>query len=210
MKLAMVGCVALVMILLPSFDQETIVWIVPAAIVSIGYTIPVLPSKTGWVRFRDLPLTKPIIIALVVSYLTLAFPTIHQIGIEGILDAGFFFLFSERMLFLLAMTIPFDMRDMVSDKGVGLETLATQYGLSMSKKLSAVCLILWFITTVFLQYQSGWVVLLLITAQFAVGFLSIWSIQNNWKELKYTLVFEGQLIGYALVVILSDLLQRMA
>ena len=99
------------LLILPNFDADAIVWVIPAAIISAGYTIPLLPTAHGWQRFRDIPLAKPLIISIVASYLTFGFPVFEQWGMQALFTKSMFPLFAERMLFLLAVTIPFDLRD---------------------------------------------------------------------------------------------------
>jgi len=212
MKIAMSFAVFLLLLLLPFYEADTIVWLVPAGIVSVGYTIPILPTKQGWSRFRDIPLTKPLIISIVVTYLTFFFPVFEQTNWNELFTGPVFSAWSERLLFLLAVTIPFDLRDVVNDKDAGIETLATQFGFVRSRQLATVALFAWLtligIRTVRfdLLWWSGLPFLLVgIYAGYA-----FFRLDAQWSDVKYTLVFEGAIVAYSAAVLASSLIHSVA
>ena len=211
LKYAMSLAVFIQLLILPNFHADAIVWIIPAGIISAGYTIPLLPTATGWQRFRDIPFAKPIIISLVASYLTFGFPIFEQMGMEDLFSREIFPLFIERVLFLLAVTIPFDLRDISNDQRAGLSTIATQFGFQKGRQVGLLAAVLWFI-------QTGYVSLRANSIEFAVIYLGIFSLiiigyilmKQPWEELKYTLVFEGLILTYALAFILLSRFHSMA
>ncbi len=204
LKYAMSIAVFLQLLILPNFDADAIVWVIPAAIISAGYTIPLLPTSFGWQRFRDIPLAKPLIISLVASYLTFGFPVFEQLGMSALFSASFFPLFVERFLFLLAVTIPFDLRDFSNDRHAGLNTLATQFGFQRGRQIAVMISVLWFAQSCYLSIQTEvwWQACAVYGLIFTIVLLAFALLKESWAELRYTLVFEGLILLYALVVFL--------
>lgn len=119
--------------------------LLPAAFIALGYALPVVPSMQGWKRLRDLPLLKIVLIAAVVTVVTLWLPLSTQpwFGIDAYVGAPYWAAYTlQRMLFLLAITIPFDVRDAAADARVGLATVPTVFGVPRALKLAAVLALL--------------------------------------------------------------------
>ncbi len=200
-RYAMVFSMFFGMLLLPNFQADAIIWLIPAGLVSVGYTIPILPSEDGWRRFRDIPYTKPLIISFVVSYFTLAFPVFEQQGIEAIFEGGFLRAFSERFLFLLAVTIPFDMRDMRNDHEAGLETLATEYGFKAAKRTGYIVITAWLVLVFWRLHESdyAWPFIVVPLALLAGLLLAYFVVSEKHSDLFYVYVFEGLILCYAIL-----------
>lgn len=193
----------ILMLILPSFDTDDIVWLVPAGIVSIGYTVPFIPVKNSWWRFRDIPIMKPMIIASVVTYLTLAFPVFEELGINSVGSRGVMLIMAERFTFILAVTLPFEIRDIKGDEAAGLVTLASKYGTSIVIRLSMILLVVWISLMIWRAFSFGLTidhVFLPFLALFAPA-AGLRLIQKPRNEITYALLFEGALIVYAFVMI---------
>lgn len=102
-------------------------------LVALLYAIPVF----GFKRLRDIPYIKIFLIAGVWAYLTLAWPLMAE-GVEWRL---WIFPFVERFLFILAITIPFDVRDSEMDQAYGLKTLASLFGSVRALRVAGIILI---------------------------------------------------------------------
>jgi len=209
MKVAMSVAVFLLMIILPNFQADTVVWLVPAGIVSVGYTIPILPTQHGWQRFRDIPLTKPLIISLVVTYLTLAYPLFEQFGIRAVADPIYFQLFVERFLFLMVVTIPFDMRDIVNDQDAGIQTLGTRFGFDRAKGIGVIVGVAWFASVAMQLLVLEWSLEKIISAAIILGFVALGysTMKESWKDLQYIFVFEGLILVHSGVHTLASMIQ---
>ncbi len=205
MKYAMSFAVFGLMLLLPNFNADTVVWLVPAGLISVGYTIPILPSQNGWRRFRDIPLTKPLIIALVVSYITLAFPVFEQMGMQALFEPSFIQRFTERFLFLVAVTIPFDMRDILNDKDAGIQTLGTEFGFSRARLVGYIIIAAWSVSMLMLYFFTGSGLGSLIAFGLALGCVTIAyaSMKPVWDEIQFILVFEGCIFLYSVLYALG-------
>ena len=212
LKYAMSFAVFIQLLILPSFDADAIVWVIPAAIISAGYTIPLLPTSNGWQRFRDIPLAKPLIISIVASYLTFGFPVFEQWGMNALFTKSLFPLFTERMLFLLAVTIPFDLRDISNDKHAGLNTLATEFGFKRGRQIGLVVVVVWFAQACYLslQMENNLQMLLTYGVVFALVLFAYAKMKEAWAELRYSLVFEGLIVIYSVALILFSRFHSMA
>lgn len=206
-KIAMSIAVFFGMTILPFFDSVDVVWLIPAAILSIGYTIPLIPTEKKWWRLRDIPLAKPVIIAFCVTYLTLAFPIFDELGINEIFELYSQQIFLERFLFLLAVTIPFEMRDMETDALAHLDTLATKFGFKTSKKIALAAAITWFVILVCrFAFLGQWVKLWPFCLVLILLLLAIQNLHNKRSEFYYVLCFEGMILLYSSSYILLQIL----
>jgi 4-hydroxybenzoate polyprenyltransferase len=94
--------------------------ILPFGLISLTYSIPLIPTLNGWKRLRDIPGLKIYVISFVVTITTSTIPLIlmNQINSNDIWLFGF-----QRFFFILAITIPFDIRDFHLDKKWNLKTI---------------------------------------------------------------------------------------
>ncbi len=127
------------------FFSELIYLIGIPALISLAYALPFIPFKKRWLRLRDLPFIKIFLIAFVWAWVTVTIPerlalkTI-QIAIPEVLFSEHTSWFWASFSFLLALTIPFDIRDIRID-GADLKVLPVLLGVRGAKWLSA-CLLL--------------------------------------------------------------------
>ena len=99
-----------------------LVYLIPGGIVAAGYVLPVLP---GGKRLRDLGWGKIVMIGWSWGWLTAFVPMIYfaesswaMAVIHGL----------ERMLFIILLTLPFEIRDISIDRQVGLINIASRFG----------------------------------------------------------------------------------
>jgi len=212
MKMAMGFALFGLMILLPNYDADTIVCLIPAGMISVGYTIPIIPSENGWTRLRDIPFTKPLIISLVVSYLTMAFPLFDQLGFAALSEPQLVQLLAERMLFLLAVTIPFELRDLHNDKNSGLKTLATKLGFDQAKMVGVISLGAWVFMLSWRFWSFGFSIFdILVGIVLLVWLAACYAlITIRRTDLYYILAFEGSIMLYSLGWVLSSIFQTTA
>lgn len=106
-------------------------------LISLGYVIPILRGKK---RLRDLNQLKIYLIAVVWAWITVILPILDA-GKLGIDNWTTLLLFLERMLFVFAITLPFDIRDLKVDGHTGVETIPSQLGIRKTKKLASIVLL---------------------------------------------------------------------
>ncbi len=106
---------------------NTILLLLPAGICSLLYVLPILSHKR---RLRDINYIKIFLIAFTWSYIAI-------IPILEDAEASYTWIsFIEKFFFMLAITLPFDIRDSRIDKLTSLKTLPSQLGNSSTYKLA--------------------------------------------------------------------------
>jgi len=103
---------------------------------SLAYVFPML---RGGRRVRDIHFVKIFMIALVWTWLTVLIPAI---------DLGQFHAWSvggmsiERLCFIFAITLPFDIRDLLMDSQQEVKTLPALLGIAATRRLATMVLVL--------------------------------------------------------------------
>ena len=105
-----------------------------AAILSLAYVIPLFRKR----RLRDLPFIKVFVVALIWSLVTTVIPAIQN----PISNASLIWLALEKSLFILALILPFDVRDLDVDANHRVDTFATKYGVSRALRGANLCVLL--------------------------------------------------------------------
>ncbi len=107
-------------------DKKVIITLAPIALLTVFYSIPIFKTNKGIFRLREIPFVKIFLISFVWSATTVLLPLI-QSGInydkENIMA-----ILVERFLFVFAITIPFDIRDMEVDAKENLKTIPVIMG----------------------------------------------------------------------------------
>ena len=98
-------------------------------IVSLAYEIPVRGK-----RLREIGLLKLFLIAFVWGAVTVLMPAVHA-GWHW-QSANVWLLLAERSLFILAITLPFDLRDVLIDRLLQVETVPSRIGPKATIRLS--------------------------------------------------------------------------
>lgn len=144
------------------------------AVLALGYNIPFLTLNHQKIGLRNIPGIKLFLIALVWSVSCVLLPVVelehnYQINISS---AETLLLVAKRFLFIAAITIPFDIRDLFQDKLYALKTIPVMLG---EKKAYIFCQFL----------LAGCAILLLLFSQ---------TINADTIALILTLVLTGWLI----------------
>lgn len=167
--------------------------LLPAGGLSLSYSLPVFPVKGRWLRLRDLPGAKVFIIAAVVAYVTVFIPLIGSGGhwVAIFQNMGPWWL--HRFLFILAITIPFDIRDYNLDLSAGLKTIPTSLGLTGAKVMASLALV-GFAVLSWGFYLDGelpaWPFLLSASVVFPLILLA----HPKRSEYYYSLLLEGSMV----------------
>lgn len=175
------------------------------AALALGYNIPFLTLNNQKIGLRNIPGIKLFLIALIWSVSCVLLPIIelehnYQINISS---AETLLLVAKRFLFIAAITIPFDIRDLFQDKLYALKTIPVILG---EKKAYLFCQFL----------LVGYLVLLLLFSQTINAdiialtltlFLTGWLIlKSNIKKNEYYYFFylDGtMLLQYLILVLVS-------
>jgi 4-hydroxybenzoate polyprenyltransferase len=124
-------------------------YFVPPAVVYISIPLGML-SLSYSIRLRKIPLLKIFLIAIVWGFTTVLIPALDS----GILIITWPVLLAllRRMLFVFAITIPFDIRDQAADAEDRLQTLPGRFGVLRSKGIAIGALFL-FTALLFLDFN---------------------------------------------------------
>ncbi|MEM1211939.1 MAG: hypothetical protein AAGI68_06520, partial [Planctomycetota bacterium] len=123
-----------------------VVWWVlgPAAVVCGAYCLPVLPGRwvgrQGGVRLAEVGGLRLPVVVLVWSGVTAGVPIVmvaagEMVQVGGV-PAWWWGVVLERVLFLVGITLPFEVRDLEVDRSAGLRTWAGRLGLAGSRWVS--------------------------------------------------------------------------
>ncbi len=106
------------------------------SILSLGYVIPFLKGKK---RLRDLNYVKIGLISVVWAWVTVVLPVFYY---HLDFTTPIIYMILAEALFIFAITLPFDIRDLDIDKSQNVATIPLTYGLEFTKKLGYISLIL--------------------------------------------------------------------
>lgn len=110
--------------------------LVTPSIISLAYVLPVLGQKR---RLRDFHLIKIFLIALTWAFIVVI---VQGMAIHFGSNIPLYFLFLEKALFIFAITLPFDIRDINIDQFNKVKTIPTLLGYQKTRYLAAGCIIL--------------------------------------------------------------------
>ncbi len=127
--------------------NQRLLWtLLPVAGLSLAYVLPIFPSGK---RGRDISFLKIFMIAIAWSWVTVLLPAIET---KMTWSIAFYLMFVERMFFIFAIAIPFDIRDMQLDQRSRVQTIPSRFGIKASKIMAAVVLVL-MLVMVYLNFR---------------------------------------------------------
>lgn len=128
------GGAALYLFFQTFFQIGAILLLAHLALLSLLYSVPVVPVQGTFWPLRHIPLLKIFLIAYVWSCVTVWLPLLAFT--LPLFTTAAWLLFVQRFLFLLAITIIFDIRDLERDKATGTITLPGSLGVPRAKFLA--------------------------------------------------------------------------
>lgn len=188
------------------FEQ---IWVFLSAIIAIGYSIPLWPTTVNGSKnryclpFRRIKTLKTHLVALIWTISTALLPALH-IG-EPAASLALWLIVVARYLFVFALTLPFDIRDMELDQRMGMQTLPLKIGVERTMNLAKVCLILdaFFITLhyLFLSYRPITWLMMLISFGACMYFSK--GVQRQKSLWYYTFALDGLFVWQAIGILLA-------
>lgn len=179
--------------------HEVLLALVPLGIVTVFYSVPVIGNKYSLFRLRQIPYLKIFLIAFVWSASTILIPVIHSE--ENIFKSPVYMLFAERFFFIFAISIPFDIRDLNTDRESGIKTIPMLVNKNKILILSflslAICL---FISFIHYQVQNNWFIIIalfisLITTSILLKSKFFRNLGRNYYHLlDGTMILQGMLV----------------
>ena len=183
--------------------QESLLLLVPFSVITFFYTIPLFKLGKNEFSFRNFPFIKIGSIAISWAGVSVFFPLVEA---EKIIDFNVFLEFFQRFLFVIALTIPFDIRDFNGDDE-NLKTIPIVFGIRKAKFIGLflllVCIVLEFLKSNFESIES----MIFILISVVLGFL-LWRTPVG-KSRYYTAFWvEAIPIVWLLLVVINKGLQN--
>lgn len=119
------------------FNPTSLLILFPFAFMTFFYAIPLFKIGKLEVSFRNFPMVKIFSIVMAWAGISVFFP-LYEANYQ--FTSAVYLEFFQRILFLLAITIPFDIRDVAIDSK-SLKTLPQSLGITNSKVLGTLLLI---------------------------------------------------------------------
>ena len=174
------------------------------ALVSFGYGLPLFSLGEQKFGLRNIPGLKPFLITLVWTMSTVLLPVLESqdLHLANISMHDTTILIAKRFLFVGALTIPFDIRDLFEDRSLNLKTIPVMLG-EKGAYLFCQVMLIGYIILLFLFRNNGFN-----HDFFALAFTTIltgWLIfKSNWEKNEYYYFFymDGVLILQYVVLML--------
>lgn len=177
---------------------DLILGLMVGVVVGALYAVPVFGGR----RLRDMPYIKIFLIAFTWTYLTVLLP----LEWEGVSRIFMLALILERFFFFLAITLPFDIRDMEIDANQNVGTIPLLIGKNRSILLAILFLILGLIAQ-YIAFFYGYVNTTVLTAwgiTYIISALLIVKFSRKADDFYFTGYLDGtMLLPYLFYVFLS-------
>jgi 4-hydroxybenzoate polyprenyltransferase len=169
---------------------------IPAALLALGYTFPIIPTRKRWKRLRDINWLKTLWIAFAFSWLTTFLPVFMNESISYSFQPGELFIFARAFLFIFAICLPFDIRDINFDKQKGVHTLPVSLGIKISIYISLILLLsfLALVTIQFFFFGLGWKPASALTISAILTLLLIPLAKTRRPALLFPLLYDGAML----------------
>ncbi len=156
---------------------KTLIYLAVFAVITFLYAIPFLPKKLyldHQQNLRNVSGLKVYVIALVWAGVTVFIPLINN---NSLLDSTVILIFAKRFLFVLAMMLPFEIRDMQFDS-IKLATIPQKIGIKNTKIMGVILAVLFFSLAFFMSEKS----LNILVIQLGITMLLILSVLFSGKN----------------------------
>lgn len=165
------------------------------AVVAGLYSVPVLPEREGYIPLRDVPLLKVFLIAYVWSAVTVQLPQMEA-G-KDLFAPDSLVLFIRRVLFIFALTLVFDIRDVEKDKITGTLTFPGKWGVLPTKRVATGALLLF---ALLLPSHIGWGARIGLGLSGVGAALVVWNAHENRSPYYFLILADGMMLVQALLV----------
>ena len=169
-----------------SFSIEVLLMLVPVAIVSFMYPVGSIKVESSTIAIREVPYVRIFLIGISWGVVTVLLPIVNY---GYVIDFPVITEFLVRSMFVIAITIPFDIRDKEVDSP-SMKTIPQSFGVDRSKMLSYVLLLInlaYFIYVLDASIAMGLSVFisLLITA------MLVWKSNSKRPQSYFAILMEG-------------------
>jgi len=168
------------------------------ALISVGYTVPLLYRPNRVKPLRSVPLLKVFLIAFVWSAVTVLFPLMHA-GVEA-LEASVLLLWLRRLLFILALALLFDIRDYTYDRNTRTLTFPGLIGEHNTRLLSLGLLLCYLLLVLYTEQDR---ILISLVGGAVVAGLIVWNASEEKPRIYYALLADGAMLVHFAFVYLA-------
>ena len=147
------GCLAIIFTFF--LQTKTIIVLIFVGAISVLYPIPFLKPLGITTRLRDVPFIKIFLIAFVWSATSVILPALEaNINLHQRIDV--WLLFIAQFIFILFITLPFDINDISSDKLSNVKTIPTFFGIKTAKIICLLLGVIYSFAILFLFMLENW------------------------------------------------------
>lgn len=189
-------------------DIKVLVTLAPIAMITFFYSVPVYKSSKSIFRLREIPCLKIFLISFVWSATTILLPVMRVAGLYS--KEHVLWMVAERFLFVFAITIPFDIRDMKADAKQGLITIPLLLGKTTALIIANAVLFLFLVISVehYKNTATAWLIYpLALSAATTFIFLNNKKLQS--KFLYHYCILDGTLLLQGILVLALFYLRSM-
>ena len=176
-------------------------WLLIPMVISLLYVLPIFP---GYRRLRDFPYIKIFLIAIVWVWLTVIIPMLES----GLMEHRLWIFIFVKFFFLIAITIPFDIRDIHVDTSTGVPTLVSFMGIVRAKSFAVILMILYAIGIILLVQWVDLHGIFLITefTVIVITIVLIWKSRPSHPDYYYSFFLDGTMgLFWLLFIMLTQL-----
>ncbi len=176
--------------------------LIPMGIISIFYVVPLIPFYSKSPALRELPYLKILLIALVWSLIIIWLPHLTSPFSSTTISGSLELPQLQVFLFVIAITLPFDIRDIEFDKTNQLKTIPQFLGIKKTILLSEILLLGAITLSFFLNLKTHHFYALIIG--YLITMIMIAFTNKKRKELFFAGLIEGSVIVLYLCVLISE------
>lgn len=171
--------------------------LVPLLLFSIIYVIPVIPYKNKRISLRLIPGIKTIIITTVWTLSSVLLPVLNEENFINLLNTNFYLTLLKQFIFIFAITLPFNIRDLKFDLYNNLKTIPKLIGIRNTIFLSHFFIFIFISLSLYQYYVLNTLNLkqllsLIVTSVFTLSIVAFTSPKR--PELYFSFLIEGTML----------------
>lgn len=179
-------------------DKTHLILIIIAGILTALYVGPISIGNSSKFNLRKFWFLKSVIVSIVWILLTVVLPLLEN-EFSGL---NLIFYSLEKFFFILGITIPYDIKDLLEDESSGVKTVAMKFGINKTKWISNGFLLMGLILALFINRDYS----IAIVFVYLVAMYLNFSLDEHKDELWYTFFVDGTIILYFLSIYFVSIL----
>ena len=180
-------------------QHATQLWLVLPGMISIAYVIPFFSGKR---RLRDIGVIKIFLIAIAYAIISVILVYVEN---EAPIGRQAVYLFFEKALFIFAITLPFDMRDLKIDKVSEVKTLPMIMGWEKAKIIGSTFLMLCILLVWINGLYAPNAIAIGMSLAYVLSSIYLSRISQSKDDLYYSFGMDGMMILQTLLLFVVSL-----